>query len=105
MGRYAGTVAPTDGAMNGRTEDDRSDTPAEQGIVTKVDNPSHRQKAVYSLTEKGITLLPVLAQIGIWSGRYRPVSEELGATAAWLELGGPALWEQLMEELRHTHLQ
>jgi hypothetical protein len=33
-----------------------------------------------------------------------PVSEELGATAAQLEAGGPPLWEELMAELRLTHL-
>jgi DNA-binding HxlR family transcriptional regulator len=76
----------------------------EQGIVTRGDDPSHKQKAVYSLTEQGIALLPVLAQIGIWSRRYLPVNEELGATAAALEAGGPALWERLMAELRATHL-
>jgi DNA-binding HxlR family transcriptional regulator len=83
---------------------DRLNMLVEQGIVTKADDPSHKQKAVYSLTEKGIALLPVLAQIGMWSRRYRPVSEELGATAASLEEGGPALWERLMAELRETHL-
>ena len=35
---------------------------------------------------------------------YMPVSEELGATAAQLEAGGPPLWEELMAELRLTHL-
>jgi hypothetical protein len=49
-------------------------------------------------------LLPILAQIGVWSRRYRPVSEALGATAARLEEGGPPLWEQLMDELRVAHL-
>src|SRR5919109_2787507 len=76
----------------------------EQGIVTRTGDPSHKQKAVYSLTEKGIALLPILAQIGIWSRRYRPVTEESAATAARLEEGGPALWEEIAAELRQTHL-
>jgi DNA-binding HxlR family transcriptional regulator len=76
----------------------------QQGIVTKSPDPSHKQKAVYRLTEKGIDLLPVLAQMGIWSRRYRPVSAALGATAAELEAGGPALWEQVMADLRRAHL-
>jgi DNA-binding HxlR family transcriptional regulator len=83
---------------------DRLTMLVEQGIVTRSGDPSHKQKAVYSLTEKGISLLPVLAQIGIWSRRYLPVSEELGATAAELEAGGPALWEQRMSELRALHM-
>jgi DNA-binding HxlR family transcriptional regulator len=76
----------------------------EQGIVTRADDPSHRQKAIYSLTEKGIAMLPILAQIGIWGRRFRPVTRESGATAAWLEKGGPALWDKLASKLRVAHL-
>jgi DNA-binding HxlR family transcriptional regulator len=75
-----------------------------QGILTRADDPTHKQKAVYSLTEMGIALLPMLAQIGIWSRRFRPVSDELGVTAAQLEQGGPPYWEQLSAQLRETHL-
>jgi DNA-binding HxlR family transcriptional regulator len=74
------------------------------GIVTKADDPTHKQKALYSLTEKGIALLPILAQIGIWGRTYQPVTAESAATAAMLEESGPALWEKLMEELRADHL-
>ena len=77
----------------------------EQGIVTRAGDLSHKQKAVYSLTEKGIALLPILAQIGIWGRRYGPVTEESAATAAWLEQGGPALWEEVAADLRRTHLR
>lgn len=77
---------------------------AKQGLVTRSDDPSHKQKALYSLTEKGISLLPTLAQIGMWSRAYMPVNEELGATAAALEAGGPPYWQQLMDQLRAQHV-
>jgi DNA-binding HxlR family transcriptional regulator len=83
---------------------DRLNMLAEQGIVTRSDDPSHKQKALYSLTNKGISLLPILAQIGIWSRAYMPASEELGATAAALEAGGPPYWQQLMDHLRAEHV-
>ena len=35
-----------------------------EGIITRSGDPSHRQKAIYSLTEKGIELLPVFVRIG-----------------------------------------
>ena len=82
---------------------DRLGLLVEQGVVTRSGDPTHKQKAVYSLTEKGISLLPILAQIGIWSRAYLPVSEELGSTAAALEAGGPELWQQLIEQLRVEH--
>jgi DNA-binding HxlR family transcriptional regulator len=75
-----------------------------EGIVTRAGDPTHKQKAVYSLTEKGIALLPILAQIGIWGRAYRPVTEESGATAAWLEEGGPVLWDEIATKLRESHL-
>lgn len=77
----------------------------EQGIISKADNPLHKQKAVFSLTEKGIELLPVLAQMSAWGLKYLPVSEELGIRAKLLEQGGPAMWNAFMAELREDHLK
>ena len=76
----------------------------EEGIVTKADDPSHKQKAIYSLTEMGIALLPVFAQIGTWGREYLPVSEELSIRARLLEEGGPTMWNKFMSELSETHL-
>jgi DNA-binding HxlR family transcriptional regulator len=82
---------------------DRLNRLVDHGLVTRSGDPSHKQKAVYSLTDKGIDLLPVLAQMGIWSRSHLPVSPELGATAAELEAGGPALWAEWMARLRAEH--
>jgi DNA-binding HxlR family transcriptional regulator len=83
---------------------DRLKRLVEQGIITKTDDPTHKQKAIYSLTEKGIELLPILAQIGGWGYKYLPVSKELGIRAKLLAEGGPKLWDQFMAELRELHL-
>ncbi len=83
---------------------DRLKTLVEQGIITKADDPSHKQKTLYSLTEQGIELLPVLAQMAIWGRKYLPVSEELSIRAQLLEEGGPKLWDEFMDELREVHL-
>jgi DNA-binding HxlR family transcriptional regulator len=83
---------------------DRLKTLVEQGIITKAGDPSHKQKAVYSLAEPGIELLPVLAQMAGWGRKHRPVSEELSIRARVLEEGGPRMWEDFMSELRESHL-
>ena len=75
------------------------------GVLTKADDPSHKQKAIYSLTEKGIELLPVLAQMAAWGRRHLPVTEELSIRAQLLEEGGPKLWSEFMDELRELHLR
>lgn len=76
----------------------------EQGVITKAADPSHRQKAIYSLTGKGIELLPIFVQIGAWGRRHLPASEELSVRAGLLEQGGPPMWEAFMAELREVHL-
>jgi DNA-binding HxlR family transcriptional regulator len=83
---------------------DRLKRLADEGIVTKADDPSHKQKSIYSLTEKGIELLPVLAQMSAWGLKYLPVTEELGIRAKLLDEGGPQLWADFMDELRELHL-
>lgn len=80
----------------------------EHGIVTKADDPTHKQKAIYSLTEKGIALLPIIVQIGAWGSRHVPVAKKLDARARAfireLQEGGPKRWERTMAELRASHL-
>ncbi|MFC3078810.1 winged helix-turn-helix transcriptional regulator [Phenylobacterium terrae] len=74
------------------------------GLLTRADDPSHKQKAIYSLTEAAIQLVPVFAQMGAWGRRHRPVSDELSIRAQLLEEGGPKLWDRFMDELRAEHL-
>lgn len=83
---------------------DRLKTLVEQGVISRAADPTHKQKAIYSLTEKGIELLPVLAQMGGWGTKYLPVTEELSIRAELLMRGGPKLWEEFMDELRVVHL-
>jgi DNA-binding HxlR family transcriptional regulator len=83
---------------------DRLKTLKEQGIITWANDPSHKQKGIYSLTEQGIELLPILAQMSGWGFKYLPVSEELGIRARLLSEGGPKMWAEFMDELREIHL-
>ena len=83
---------------------DRLKRLVEEGVLSKADDPSHKQKAIYSLTEKAIQLVPLIAHMGAWGRRHMPVTPELSIRAQLLEEGGPALWEEFMEDLRETHL-
>lgn len=76
----------------------------EAGLLSKADDPSHKQKAIYSLTEPAIQLVPLMAQLGAWGRRHRPASRELSIRAQLLEEGGPKMWDAFMNELRHLHL-
>jgi DNA-binding HxlR family transcriptional regulator len=74
------------------------------GLVSRADDPSHKQKTLYSLTERAIQLVPLLVTMGAWGRRHLPVTPELAIRNQLLEEGGPEIWEQFMDELRATHL-
>jgi DNA-binding HxlR family transcriptional regulator len=76
----------------------------EAGALSKTDDPTHKQKAIYSLTPMGIDLLPVVAQLGIWGRKHLPVTKESAANAAKMDKGGPALLKAMQAELRKQHL-
>lgn len=75
----------------------------QEGIVTKSDDPTHKQKAIYSLTEKGIALVPLLLEMAAWGHEYLPTSK-LQGLARTLKEGGPELRAEFMNELRKAHL-
>jgi DNA-binding HxlR family transcriptional regulator len=80
----------------------------EHGLLTKADDPTHKQKAIYSLTEKAIALLPIIVQIGAWGTRFVPDAKKLDPAARKhlreIQEGGPRVWAKLMDELRAQHL-
>jgi DNA-binding HxlR family transcriptional regulator len=75
-----------------------------EGLLSRADDPTHKQKAIYSLTDKAIELVPLIVAMGTWGRRHRPATPELSIRAQLLEDGGPALWADFMTELRHLHL-
>lgn len=74
------------------------------GLLERAADPGHKQRVVYSLTESAIELVPLMALMGSWGLRNARPSIELSARARVLESGGPVLWAEFMEELRHVHL-
>jgi DNA-binding HxlR family transcriptional regulator len=73
------------------------------GVLSRTDDPTHKQKAIYSLTPMGIDLLPIVAQLGIWGRKYMPVTPDTGAQAKKLEKGGAPLLRKIQAELRRQH--
>lgn len=49
---------------------DRLNMLEEEKIIRKEQDATHKQKMAYSLTPKGADLLPVLVEIGKWSGLH-----------------------------------
>lgn len=83
---------------------DRLKKLVDEKMLVRSDDPTHKQKGIYSLTEKAIQLVPILAALGVWGRRHLSVIEEHGMHSEVLEKGGPELWQRFMEELRRSHL-
>ena len=83
---------------------DRLQKLVQQGIIAKSQDPSHKQKAIYSLTERGIGLLPLLMEMVTWGQTYLPPFRPRGL-ARVLGEGGPELTAEFMADLRKTHLR
>jgi DNA-binding HxlR family transcriptional regulator len=80
---------------------DRLQSLVESGIVTKNGDPTHAQKAVYCLTEKGLELLPVLVAMSAWTQKHVPKTRR--PEAVQLVQGGPKFLKQLERQLRREH--
>src|SRR5262249_44097825 len=72
---------------------DRLEALVEAGLLTRRDDPTHKQKAIYSLGEPAIQLVPLMAHMGAWGRRHTPASRELSVRAQLLEEGGPRMWK------------
>lgn len=82
----------------------RLDMLEEEGLITKKNDPGHKQKIIYSLTEKSIDLLPVIIEIALWSSKYGGVEVHkkaavlLGDMATGKKAGIQKLKQVLMKE-------
>jgi DNA-binding HxlR family transcriptional regulator len=83
---------------------DRLKRLTENGLLSRCGDADHKQRVIYSLTETSIELVPLMAVMGSWGLRHTPASTELSVRAQILEDGGPQLWREFMDELRHLHL-
>ena len=76
----------------------------QSGLLSRANDPTHKQKAIYSLTQASIQLVPLLAYMGAWGCRHTFASRELLIRAQLLEKGGERMWKAFMAELRSIHL-
>src|SRR5262249_40420723 len=85
---------------------DRLKRLVERGILTKEEDPTHKQKAIYTLTDRGIALLPVLVQIGAWSRANLPEIKRSDPRALEITRSlseSPAAMRRKVIELRGRH--
>jgi len=78
------------------------------GLLTRRKDPTHKQKAIYSLTEASIELVPLMAHVITWARKHTPASKDpsTGKTlrGQLVEEGDERMWNAFMAELRAEHL-
>jgi len=80
---------------------DRLNALVDNGLVTRSGDPTHAQKAVYSLTEKGLELLPVVIAMSAWTQKHHPKTRR--PEAVQLVKSAPNALRQLEARLRREH--
>lgn len=75
-----------------------------EGIIVKRADPAHKQKIIYSLTEKGIDLFPILMEIARWSLKYKPVDPEKAERAEKLMERSTQARQTIIEALKKEHM-
>jgi DNA-binding HxlR family transcriptional regulator len=74
------------------------------GLLVRAGDEGHKQRVIYRLTAKSIELVPLMAVLGSWGMRHSTASDALSVRSRLLELGGPEIWIEFMNELGHIHL-
>lgn len=77
----------------------RLDMLEKECIVVKKKDPTHKQRIIYALTEKGIDLLPIIIEIGCWGAKYKPVTAKQTLRAKELKDSGEKLLKEMKREL------
>ena len=69
------------------------------GLITKTIDQENHSKKIYSLTQKGIELMPMLLEMIAWSAKYDEQTEAPAEFIASFEKDRAALIEQLKDNL------
>lgn len=72
----------------------------ENGIIEKSAHPDSKAKILYSLTQKGIDLLPIIMEVYIWSDKYYDMPTDLKATIKAAMKDKDKFVKQVTEELK-----
>ena len=67
-----GEFAQSDEKIASNILADRLSTLEAQGLVSKKVSPANKSKFIYTPTEKTVSLLPFIAELILWGGKYIP---------------------------------
>ena len=74
----------------------------ENGVIRKSQHPESKAKVLYTLTEKGIDLLPLIVEINLWGDKYFEIPKQLEAVIAEVKEDKPGFISRKMSELKES---
>lgn len=72
------------------------------GIIRKTASTKDKRKDIYSLTQKGIDLFPVLLEVSIWSAKYDPRTGAPRAFISKARKDRKYLIKQIKNDIKHN---
>jgi DNA-binding HxlR family transcriptional regulator len=84
---------------------DRLNMMEREGLLAKTPDPEHKQKVVYSLTEKSVDMMPMLVEAMKWSLKYEPVDKVRYKPAIDLIDAGSEAQQALAAQLLQAHVK
>jgi DNA-binding HxlR family transcriptional regulator len=72
----------------------------ENGLIEKLSHPDSKAKVLYKLTRKGIDLLPMMIEIGLWAEKYYDINKERKAELKEVKKSKYEYIKQKTKELR-----
>jgi DNA-binding HxlR family transcriptional regulator len=74
--RYFNEIRDSDEKIASNILTDRLNNLEKFGIIIKTKDSQHKQKNVYTLTEQGIDLIPIIIQMSSWSLMHRKLTKK-----------------------------
>nr|WP_077549024.1 helix-turn-helix domain-containing protein [Pseudorhizobium flavum] len=74
-------IQASEEGISPKTLAERMSMLVDEGILVRSSDPGHSQRSILKLTQKGIDLLPVLADISVWSLKHLKVDPALADIA------------------------
>ena len=79
---------------------DRLELLESQGFIVSKPHPDSRVKSVYSLTQKGLDLMPVLMEMLVWADLHMEISQQSRDFAKLIRSDRKGAAKRILEKLR-----
>ena len=101
--RYFNELRDSDERIVSNILTDRLDKLESSGIIIKTKDSYHKQKNIYTLTEQGIGIMPIIVQMSLWSLTHRKLTKKDEKHINGLIQGGLKLQNEMRTSLLNEY--